>query len=183
MNSKETSTILAIDPGTRYIGIAVMDGDELVYHGVKTLRRRSSPHGSLSQIQAYTQRLIRDFRPSLLVIERAFMVRSRTAGLLNVIVDEIRTIGVSHGLTVRTLAPSTVRKRLCGNGRATKRDVARVIAARYPELKVYIGLNRKWKERFHGNMFDAIGLALANYYPAEINGSKPRPRSRADERA
>jgi len=160
MNSKQGRTILAIDPGTRYIGIAVMDGDELVYHGVKTLRRRSSPHEGLAQVKAFTQRLLRDFNPDLLVIERAFMIRSRTAGLLNVIVDEMRAIGARHGVTVRTLAPATVRKRLCGSGRATKRDVARAIVDRYPELRVYLGQNRKWKERFHGNMFDAIALGL-----------------------
>ncbi|MBI4032582.1 crossover junction endodeoxyribonuclease RuvC [Candidatus Berkelbacteria bacterium] len=160
MNSQETSTILAIDPGTRYVGIAVLDDKDLIYQGVKTLPRRQSPDDGLSQVQAFTLRLINDFRPGLLVIERAFMVRSRTAGLLNVTVDEMRAIGVRHGLTVRILAPSTVRKRLCGNGRATKRDVARAVADRYPELKVYLGQNRKWKERFHGNMFDAIALAL-----------------------
>ena len=54
----------------------------------------------------------------------------------------------------RTRTPSSVRKRLCGSGRATKRDMARAVLARYPELKVYLAQNRKWKERFHGNMFD-----------------------------
>ena len=160
MKHTKRPIILAIDPGTRYLGIAVMDGEELVYHGVKTLLRRSSPHDGLSQVQALTLRLIRDFRPGILVIEKAFFVRGRTAGILNVTIDEIRALGIQHSIMVRTLAPSTARKRLCGSGRATKRDVARAIVARYPELKVYLGQNRKWKERFHGNMFDAIALAL-----------------------
>ncbi len=34
------------------------------------------------------------------------------------------------------------------------------IVSKYPELKVYINNDRKWKERYHQNMFDAVALAM-----------------------
>ena len=34
---------LAVDPGTRHIGIAVLQGSDLVYHGVVTMSYRRAP--------------------------------------------------------------------------------------------------------------------------------------------
>ena len=48
----------------------------------------------------------------------------------------------------------------CGNGRAGKKDVARVIVSKFPDLKVYLTQDRAWKERFHQNMFDAVALGI-----------------------
>jgi Holliday junction resolvasome RuvABC endonuclease subunit len=80
--------------------------------------------------------------------------------LLNVFVDEVRTLGRRNGLRVISLAPSTLKKHITGNGRASKAEVARVVVAKYPELRVYLSQDRKWKERYHGNMFDAVALGL-----------------------
>ncbi len=74
--------------------------------------------------------------------------------------DEIRAIGQRQCLQVLAFAPGTVRKALCGNGWATKEDVAKTVAKRFPELKAYLGQNRKWKDRFHANMFDAVALGM-----------------------
>ena len=41
-----------------------------------------------------------------------------------------------------------------------KDEVAKVIVAYYLELKPYLTSDRKWKEQFHRNMFDAIALGL-----------------------
>jgi len=57
-------------------------------------------------------------------------------------------------------APSTVKKYICGNGRASKEEVARVIVAKYSELKVYLTQDRAWKEKYHQNMFDAVALGM-----------------------
>jgi Holliday junction resolvasome RuvABC endonuclease subunit len=57
-------------------------------------------------------------------------------------------------------APSTVKKFVCGNGHASKEQVAKVIISRYPELKVYLTQDRVWKEKYHRNMFDAVAVAL-----------------------
>jgi hypothetical protein len=41
-----------------------------------------------------------------------------------------------------------------------KKDVARIIVSKFPELKVYLTQDRVWKERFHQNMFDAVALGM-----------------------
>jgi hypothetical protein len=52
------------------------------------------------------------------------------------------------------------RRTVVGDGWAGKADVAKRLAGRYPELKVYRGQTRKWKDSYWQNMFDAIALAL-----------------------
>jgi len=49
---------------------------------------------------------------------------------------------------------------ICGNRWATKMEVAKAVVARYPELKAYLFKDRKWKERFHANMLDAVALGM-----------------------
>lgn len=158
--AKRKTRILAIHPGTRHTGIALMEGDNLIYYGVKSIKNRRSPHDILDEGRKTVLRLIKDFSPSILVIEKTFFVNNKNAALLNVFAEEIVAIGRRKRLRVVSFAPSTVKKQICGNGRATKEDVARAIASRYPELKAYLSQDRKWKSQYHANMFDAVALAL-----------------------
>ena len=158
--SKNNKKILAIDPGTREMGVAFLEGGKLIYHGVKVIKKRKSPHEVLKEGRKIVLRLIKDFKPKALVIEKAFFANNRSAALLNVLVDEINAIGRRKGLKVISFAPSTVKKAICGNGRASKKEVARVIVSKYPELKVYLTQDRAWKELYHQNMFDAVALGM-----------------------
>lgn len=142
------------------MGVAVLEGKGLLYHGVITISRGSSPQARLRDGRRTVSRMIRDFRPSVLAVEKAFFSRNRNAALLNVFVDEVKALGRRQKLQVLTFAPSTVKKAVTGNGRATKEQVARAIVREYPELKAYLIHERQWKQRFHCNMFDAVGVAL-----------------------
>jgi crossover junction endodeoxyribonuclease RuvC len=151
--------ILAIDPGTREIGIALLEGATLVHHGVKVIKNRRSAHEILWEGRNIILRLLNDFRPDVLVVEKTFFASKRSA-LLNVFADEIRSLGKKKGIKVLGFAPNTVKKFICGNGRASKEEVAQVIVSKFPELNVYLHQNSKWKMRYHENMFDAVALAL-----------------------
>lgn len=157
---KTNEKILAIDPGTREMGVAFLDGEKLIYYGVKVIRKKRSPHEKLKAGREIILRLIRDFQPTTLVVEKTFFAKNRNTSLLNVFADEIVVIGKRKGLLVKSFAPSTMKKAICGNGHASKKEVASVVVARFPELKVYMTQDRKWKERFHQNMFDAVALAM-----------------------
>ena len=158
---KNNKRILAIDPGTHYIGVAVLDGMKLAYYGVKTLPKMKSPHDLLNEGRKAIRNLISDFKPAKLVVEKTFFANNRNSALLNVFADEIIAIGRRAKLKVITMAANTVRKIICENGLASKADVAREIAKRYNELKPYLSSDRKWKEEYYHNMFDAVALAVA----------------------
>jgi Holliday junction resolvasome RuvABC endonuclease subunit len=158
--SKNNSKILAIDPGTREMGIAFFDKGKLIYYGVKIIKKGKSPSETLKEGRKIVLRLIKDFKPNVLVVEKAFFANNRSASLLNVFVDEIKAIGRRKGLKVESYAPSTVKKAICRYGRASKKEVARVIISKFPELKVYLTQDRAWKELYHQNMFDAVALGM-----------------------
>jgi crossover junction endodeoxyribonuclease RuvC len=159
--SKNNSKILAIDPGTREMGIAFLEKGKLIYQGVKVFKDSSkSPSERLKEARKAILRLVRDFKPRILATEKAFFANNKNAALLNVLVDEIKAIARRKKLKLISFAPSTVKKFICGNGRASKKEVARVIVARYPELKVYLTQDRAWKEEYHQNMFDAVALGI-----------------------
>ena len=152
--------ILAIDPGTRAMGVALLEEDKLVYHAVKTIKKGKTPHETLAEGRKTILRLIDDFQPDVLAVEKTFFANNRNAAILNVFADEIKAIGKKKGLEVYGFAPSTVKKFITGNGRASKLEVAKIVIAQYPELKVYLNQDRKWKENYHLNMFDAVALGI-----------------------
>jgi crossover junction endodeoxyribonuclease RuvC len=154
------SRILAIDPGTRLMGIAFLEDGKLVYHTVKVIAKGSSPQRTLQRARDAVVRLIDDFEPDTIAVERTFFSQNRHTALLNVLFDEIRSVTRRRRLTFVSYAPATIKKFTCGNGRAGKKQVATVVVSHFPELKVYLTQDRAWKERFHQNMFDAVALAI-----------------------
>jgi crossover junction endodeoxyribonuclease RuvC len=157
---KTNHKILAIDPGTRQIGVALLEKQKLIYHGVTGVKRQKSPSQTLKEGREIILRLIKDFEPQILVVEKTFFANNRNSSLLNVFADEIKAIGKKKRLKVLSFAPNTVKKFITGNGRASKAEVAKVIISNYPELKVYLTQDRAWKERYHQNMFDAVALGI-----------------------
>lgn len=158
---KRNNRVLAIDPGTHYMGVAVLDGEKLAYYGVKTLARRKSPHDVLKEGRKLVRDLIDDFKPKMLAVEKTFFANNRNSALLNVFADEIVAIGKRKRLRVITMAANVVRKEICGNGWASKRGVAEEVCRRFPELVPYLSSDRRWKEEFDFNMFDAVALGVA----------------------
>jgi Holliday junction resolvasome RuvABC endonuclease subunit len=152
--------ILAIDPGTRWMGVAFLEENQLIYHGVKIIKKGNSPNDNLQNARRIVLRLIKDFKPNTVVIENAFFKNNRKAYLLSVLIEEIKAISRRKRIQLISFSPSTVKKFICGNGWVSKDQVARAVAAKYPELRVYLTQDKAWKERFHCNMFDAVALGI-----------------------
>ena len=142
------------------MGEALLQNGELLYHGVKTIKKGRTPHETLKVARRTVLRLINDFRPQVVVVEKTFFAKNRRCALLNVLGDEIIAVAKRKDLKVESFAPSTVKKFICGNGRASKEQVARVVVSMYPRLRVFLTQDRAWKERYHQNMFDAVALGL-----------------------
>jgi Holliday junction resolvasome RuvABC endonuclease subunit len=172
MQRQQHRRILAIDPGTRLMGVAFLDDGKLIYHAVKVIAKGRSPQQTLQRARDAVLRLIDDLAPQVIAVERTFFSNNRNAALLNVLFDEIRSVARRKGLDFVSYAPSTIKKFTCGNGWAEKREVATVIVTRFPELKVYLTQDRAWKERFHQNMFDAVALGVM-----AMDFGAPRKRS------
>lgn len=155
-----TAKILAIDPGTRHMGVAFLNRGKLQYHGVKDIRSGRTAAATLKEGRKLIARLIREMTPGLLVVEKTFFGDSPNAALLNQVSAEIRAVAKRLRVPVVGYAPTSVKKFITGFGHATKKEVAKAIIIWHPELRVYLTQDRAWKERYHQNMFDAVALAM-----------------------
>ncbi len=169
------TTILALDPGLRDLGFAVLSGRRLLASGVRPLRllprwRR------LAEARRLVRGWVATYRPDALVLEATHRHPLPWLDALDRLAGTVRRLGRRQRLVVAAYAPQTVRKGLLGNGRATKRELAAAMAVRFPALRVYLTQDRKWKERYFLNMFDAVGLAL---YHQAVAGRPSPSRSRA----
>ncbi len=66
--TKHNTKILAIDPGTKEMGVAFLEGEKLVYHGVKVISGDKSLNEKLKKGRGIILRSIRDYKPHVLVI-------------------------------------------------------------------------------------------------------------------
>ena len=163
MTKKKPIKILSVDPGTREMGVAILEEDTLIYYGVKSIKQRKTPHKRLKEGNKIISQLIDDYEPNILVIEKAFYVQSKNSSLLITLTQEIMSIGRAKKLKVYEYAPTHVKKIICQSGKATKKEVARTLTNRYPELSPNLTQNRLWKEKYWQNMFDAVALGLTCY--------------------
>ncbi|MCB1280205.1 MAG: crossover junction endodeoxyribonuclease RuvC [Salinibacterium sp.] len=156
---KTPKTILAIDPGLRDLGHAVLRGRRILDSGVATFRfvpRRRRHLEALSAVRTWIGR----YDPDALVIEATTGDSQPPFPALRRLERSLKGLASRHHLACALYPAQTARKTLLGNGWAGKRDVAVALAARYPTLRIYVRQNRQWKERYFQNMFDAVALAL-----------------------
>lgn len=161
MPTKRTR-ILAVDPGTRELGVAILEGEDLLFYGVKTVQKRMTPQEVLREITRIIKRLIDYYAPSILAIEKVFLIQ-KNASLLIVATDQIKATGRKEGLYVYEYAPKVIRKFICQTGKATKREVARHLTRKYYELSHYLNRTSRWEELYYAKMFDAIAVGLICY--------------------
>lgn len=157
--SNHSSTVLAIDPGSRELGIAVLRGGELLFYGVKTVNNRKSPQMILETISHHIRNLIKKYRPSHLTIKK-IVFKQNSYALLAVAAEQIKATAEETNLPVDEYSPVNIRKRLCQTGRATRRATAAILAERFPELKRFYLRTTKWECDYYGNLFDAVAVAV-----------------------
>jgi len=143
------------------MGVAVLEGSALIYHGVEVFTRPRSRHQILSDGRTRMLRLMADFRPEAVVMEKVLFANNQRTAILTVFVAEIVATIKRNRVPLVQLAPSSVKKIVCGNGHADKGEVARSVVAHFPELSAYLRQDRKWKNSFQANRFDAVAVGLS----------------------
>ncbi|MFH0804633.1 MAG: crossover junction endodeoxyribonuclease RuvC [Patescibacteria group bacterium] len=157
---RHRDSILALDPGTREMGYASFDGDELVDYGVKSIRHGRVTAGLLLNVDRIVSRMIRQKQPRVLVIEKNTFSQIQQNVRLVLAIARIKAVARRYRLRAYEYDSRTIRKAVCNDGNATKRELARTIAVRYPEMRAYLESNRRWRERYYQNSFDAIACGL-----------------------
>ena len=169
----KNETILALDPGLRELGFAVMTGPKVVASGVRPLYLTPSRF-RVGEARRTLLQLLKAHRPQLVILERTNTHPTGTFNSVHLLARSLLRMCIRRGIRTATYATQTVRKAITGNGNAPKREVAKILAARFPSLHVYVTQDKKWKERFWQNLFDALALAVFHQMK-----DKPPSRSRS----
>jgi Holliday junction resolvasome RuvABC endonuclease subunit len=163
------NTILGIDPGTKYLGIAVLQQGRLIASGVHTLRNGERPYDTIGQARKVLLRAIARYRPDTVAIEKPLRPWTKRAALLTVLVEELRARSRELGIRVALLPPHEVRLTVVGDPRATKVRVAhalvalgfRELADRVPRIPKRAALGIAPRDRYWLHVFDALAVAMA----------------------
>jgi len=156
---KKRNTILALDPGLRELGYAVLTGRRLVDAGVLPLRYLPAKE-RVGEARRQVRGWLKVHHPQVLVVERTYHHPVPWLDRVHRLALSAEQLAKRRHMKVATYSPQRVRQTVVGNGKATKAEVATVVANRYAPLRLYLTQDRRWKERYWQNMFDAIALAL-----------------------
>jgi len=153
--------IIGVDPGLRAMGLAVLGPRARLRHaGVATAPSGLNLSRRLARIADQMDDAIGLFHPQIVVFEETWRSKNPSLALLHRAARACITRARTRGVPVATVPSTTVRRHLLGDGWAKKRETATLLAARYPELRMYLRGDRVFREDPFANLFDAVAVGL-----------------------
>ena len=155
----KTKKILGIDPGTNILGYGVIcvdtKGPHYVDMGVFDLRKIKDPFEKLANIFAGVSELLEIHNPDELAVESPFYGKNAQVVLkLGRAQGAALTAAVMKGIPVAEYAPRKAKIAICGNGAASKEQVAMMI-----QKTLNVQLDPKYLDAT-----DALAIALCHHY-------------------
>jgi hypothetical protein len=153
--SPEPVRVLSIDPASRGIGFALLEGpNRLIDWGFRNTRGDKD-----AQCKAHVGAMIAHYQPDVLILEDYGGRKPRRSERIRRLADTFAELAAQQRVRDCRVSPHTVRAMF--PARATKYDIARILAVRFPELKPWCPPPRKiWlSEDSRINIFDALTLA------------------------
>jgi len=171
-NTSRRNRLVAIDPGMNNIGLATFEGGRLSDYTVKVIPSGSSIRSRLNLLDKVISQYFEEKNPNIIALEKSTFSAATQNSLLVLAYYRILGIARRRRVSIYEYVPISIRKFVCGNGHATKRDVVKVLISRYPELRVFTGTDRKWKERHNSNLFDAVAVGLTHLKKSKYAASR-----------
>lgn len=166
---KNPLKILAINPGTKYLGIAVFQNNDLRDWAIKVIPGKWSME-KLIKIQAVMSELFSQHHPDTIALKS--LDPSRRSGNLESLVTEIQTMAKKKGIAVHEYSIEDLKRFYSPEERINKRMLAELVAAEYPdlfhelerELKIEPVSGKKHLKKYYGRMFEAAALGALCFY-------------------
>lgn len=169
---------LGIDPTSRGFGFAVLEQNgNLVDWGT----RQTPSHNRNARCIAAVLTLIRKYEPDVLALEDCSADGSRRCSRVQALIRTLRRRATEHTLSVRLVGPRELREPCSDKQRATKHEIAQMLAARFSALARQLPPRRKpWmSEDPRMGIFDAVALAVvaieAGGGDARVPGNREGP--------
>lgn len=158
---KKPLTILAINPGTSYLGIAIFQGSELRDWRIKVFKGKWSKE-KMDKIKSILLGLIDQYNPNILAIKR--LNPSRTSSNLNKLTSKIKDICQMNGLKVYQYSIKEVEAFFSPDEKINKKKLTEIIASEYPILFFELNREKAHKNPYYIRMFEAVALGSVCFY-------------------
>jgi len=157
---KESQKVLGINPGTRYLGYAVLYGQELVDWGIKVLKGKWS-EGKIKKAIRILSDLIERYEPNVLVIKKLHPAR-RTENLLR-LTNTIKRFVQRKNLKVYQYSIKEIEKSLIKNGKLNKRNIFEIMVECYPSLQIGQRREEICKNPYFYRTLEAVAGAVCHF--------------------
>jgi hypothetical protein len=165
--SIEFTRALAVDPASRGLGFSLLEGPStLIDWGFHNARDDRD-----ARCIAYVISMLTEFKPDVLVLEDFGGPNSRRTARVRALADAFAAAAKERGIDCRRISRKAVQSKFPSC--RTKYDVARELAAQFPDIKPWCPPPRKiWlTEDPRINMFDALSLAVTHLTRTKKDGN------------
>jgi crossover junction endodeoxyribonuclease RuvC len=157
--------ILGIDPGTAIVGWSVIDADRghirVVGFGSIQSPKNRDQQGRLYTIYTQLSEIITKHHPHCAGVEALFFAtNAKTAISVGEARGAILLTAALHGVPVISYSPLTVKQTICGDGKADKQAVAKMVK-NILKLSSVPALD---------DITDALAIALTHAYSYKLKG-------------
>jgi RNase H-fold protein (predicted Holliday junction resolvase) len=154
---KKEINILAVNPGTKYLGLAAFQGSDLVYWGVKVLKGKWSRE-KMRSIERILLDLIGQHDVTVLTLKKPHS--SRSSRNLNCLVAAVERLTKKKRLKVRLYSLNDLKNFLALGMKINKIEMAGMAVARYQFLIHQLEREKKNKHPYFTRMFEAIAAGV-----------------------
>ena len=155
---KKPLTVLGINPGSRYLGIAVFRGPELRDWRVKIIKGKG-PKEKMEKTKEVVSSFIELYQADVLVIKK--LHPSRRSANLKRLVAKIKELSKRKGLKVYQHSIKELEAFFLSEERMNKRKLAEIITSKYSFLIHELEKEKNHKNPYYIRMFEAVALASA----------------------
>lgn len=152
---KKPLRIIGINPGTRYIGVAIFQGTELRDWQVKNIAGNWSKE-KIKKARMIVSGLIEQYEPDALAIKRFHP--SRSSKNLNRLAEKIKGLAKSNGLKVYQYSIKELENFFSSEERINKKELIEIIVSKYPFLSYELEKEKAHKNPYYIRMFEAVAL-------------------------
>lgn len=168
--------VLAIDPGTRFAGYAILEKTttiKIISHGLLKLSPKNSLIDRIGQIGTFFIEKVKEYNVDEICIETPFLFKNAATFLkLGYVRGVLYYIAHVTHIKLSEYSPSEVKQAICAKGNSTKAQVASTVYKWFPSLK------RNLKD----DITDALAIGLTRLTSSSANNRYNQSRNSSRNR-
>jgi Holliday junction resolvasome RuvABC endonuclease subunit len=155
---KKDLNVIGINPGTRYLGIAIFQNSELLDWRIKTFPGKWTKEKT-DKILAIIRQQIEHYDIKKIIIKK--LHPSRSSKNLKFLVAKMTALVRRRRIDTQRFSIKELEKTFVGDMKPNKQNLAESIVRQYPALVPELNKEKSSKNSYHLRMIEAVALAAA----------------------